>query len=65
MNPLSHAGGDLASLPPWQRAEQYFTASHCFSHFLRQVNGRPHLAQIFCGKCGFLWAILIVWEHLA
>ena len=25
---------------PAQRLEQYFTSSHVFSHFLRQLNGR-------------------------
>jgi hypothetical protein len=30
--------------------EQYFTSSQFFAHFLRQVNGRWQVAQIFCGK---------------
>lgn len=27
---------------------QYFTSSHTFSHFLRQVNGRLQVTHIFC-----------------
>jgi hypothetical protein len=41
-----------------QRSLQYFTSSHTFSHFFRQVNGRLQAMQIFCGKCGFLCAML-------
>ena len=38
---------------PRQRSEQYFTSSQTFSHFLRQVNGRPQTRQVFCGKSLF------------
>lgn len=37
-----------------QRSLQYFTSSHTFSHFLRQVKGRPHTTQSFEGKLAFL-----------
>jgi hypothetical protein len=43
-----------------QRSLQYFTSAHTFSHFLRQVNGRPQCAQIFCGKSRFLAAFFNV-----
>ena len=33
---------------------QYFTSSHTFSHFLRQVNGRLQTVQIFVGRFCFL-----------
>ena len=36
------------------RSEQYFTSSHTRSHFFRHANGRPHAAQIFVGRWGFL-----------
>jgi hypothetical protein len=36
-----------------QRSEQYLTSSQTLSHFLRQVKGRSHTAQIFCGKSDF------------
>ena len=35
---------------PRQRSEQYRTSSQSRAHFLRQVNGRPHAAQIFVGN---------------
>jgi hypothetical protein len=34
---------------------QNFTSSQFFSHFLRQVNGRPQTKQIFVGRCRFLF----------
>ena len=37
-----------------QRSEQYFTSSHTFSHFLRQVKGRAQLAQTLLGSSDFL-----------
>jgi hypothetical protein len=37
-----------------QRSEQYFTSSQTFAHFLRQANGRPHVAQGFCGSVDFV-----------
>ena len=37
-----------------QRSEQYLTSSQTRSHFLRQVNGRPHRAQILVGRSAFL-----------
>ncbi|KFJ39527.1 hypothetical protein DR85_1341 [Francisella tularensis] len=37
-------------------SEQYFTSSHTFAHFLRQVNGKPHTTQIFVGRrCFFIY----------
>ena len=36
-----------------QRSEQYFTSSQTFSHFLRQVKGRPQTTHVFCGKSPF------------
>ena len=33
---------------------QYFTSSQFLAMLLRQVNGRPHAAQIFSGRCSFL-----------
>ena len=35
------------------RSEQYFTSSQTFCHFLRQLNGKPQVAQIFCGRSRF------------
>lgn len=35
------------------RSLQYFTSSHTFSHFLRQVKGRPQTGHTFFGK----WAL--------
>ena len=35
-------------------SEQYLTSSQTFSHFLRQVKGRPQVAQVFCGSSDFL-----------
>ena len=37
-----------------QRSEQYFTSSHTFSHFLRQVNGRWQWMQTLLGRLAFL-----------
>lgn len=34
-------------------SEQYCTSSQTFSHFLRQVNGRPQVTQGFSGKSLF------------
>tara|TARA_B110000114_G_scaffold80754_1_gene85386 strand:- start:38 stop:520 length:483 start_codon:yes stop_codon:yes gene_type:complete len=34
-------------------AEQYLTSSQTAAHFLRQLNGRPHVTQVFCGKSDF------------
>jgi uncharacterized protein (TIGR03643 family) len=39
---------------PLQRLLQYFTFSQSRAHFLRQVKGRPQVAQTFSGKCCFL-----------
>ena len=39
--------------PARQRSEQYFTSSHTFSHFLRQVNGLPQVRQVFSGRSDF------------
>jgi leucyl-tRNA---protein transferase len=38
-----------------QRAEQNFTSSQTFAHFFRHANGRPHRAQIFSGRLGFVY----------
>lgn len=38
---------------PRQRSEQYLTSSHTFSHFLRQVNGLPQVAQVLVGRSVF------------
>ena len=37
-----------------QRSEQYLTSSQFFSHFFRQVKGRPHVRQVLEGKSCFL-----------
>lgn len=37
-----------------QRLLQYFTFSQSRSHFLRHVNGLPHVAQTFSGRFCFL-----------
>lgn len=42
-----------------QRSEQYLTCGQSRSHFLRQVKGRWQAKQIFSGRCGFLWAMVI------
>jgi hypothetical protein len=39
---------------PRQRFEQYLTSSQHEAHFLRQLNGRWQVAQVFSGKNGFL-----------
>lgn len=36
---------------------QYFTSSQTFSHFFRQVKGRPQAWQVLVGKKGFLCAM--------
>ena len=36
-----------------QRSEQYRTSAQTFAHFLRQVNGRPHAAQVLVGRFDF------------
>lgn len=33
---------------------QYLTSSQQFCHFLRQLKGRLHTSQVFCGKSVFL-----------
>ena len=38
---------------PRQRWLQYLTLSQSSSHFLRQLNGRLHTAQFFCGRFFF------------
>lgn len=35
-------------------SEQYFTSIQTFSHFLRQLNGRLQVAQVFWGSCDLL-----------
>jgi hypothetical protein len=35
---------------PRHLSEQYFTSSHTFSHFLRQVKGLPQVAQVLVGR---------------
>lgn len=37
-----------------QRAEQKRTSPQTFSHFLRQENGRPQVAQMRTGRFDFL-----------
>jgi hypothetical protein len=39
-----------------QRSLQCRTSSQQRSHFLRHEKGRPQVAQVFCGRCGFLAA---------
>ncbi|SDW54200.1 hypothetical protein SAMN04488238_102351 [Roseicitreum antarcticum] len=42
--------------PARHRSEQYRTSSQTFSHFLRQLNGKPQVAQVFCGNSDFrIW----------
>jgi hypothetical protein len=36
-----------------QQSEQYFTSSQTLAHFFRHPNGRPQLAQLFCGSSAF------------
>ena len=38
---------------PRHLAEQYFTFSQIFSHFLRQVKGLPQVAQVLEGRLDF------------
>jgi hypothetical protein len=35
------------------RSEQYRTSSQTFSHFLRHVNGRLQVTQVFSGRLDF------------
>lgn len=43
-----------------QRSLQYLTSSQQAAHFLRQLNGRPHRAQSFEGRCVFFFSRGIV-----
>jgi len=43
--------GNHRRLPRRQASLQNFTCSQSRSHFFRQVNGRPHAAQVFTGRC--------------
>jgi hypothetical protein len=45
---------DFKFLSPRQRLLQYFTSSHTFSHFLRQVKLRLQTTQTFSGKGFFI-----------
>jgi hypothetical protein len=38
-------------------SEQYLTSSHTFSHFLRQMKGRPQVTQIFEGRSDFFFTL--------
>ena len=49
--------GYLALGAERQRLEQYFTSCHTFSHFLRQVKGRPHATQILVSRLALLLMI--------
>jgi hypothetical protein len=51
---------ELLRLPFNERhlSEQYFTSAQTFSHFFRQVNGRPQVAQIFEGSSDFFDAVI-------
>lgn len=52
---LTHFGAELAEptglrsrrSSPLHLSEHVLTSFQSFAHFLRQVNGRPHAAQIF------------------
>lgn len=55
-----------------QRSLQNFTWSQTRSHFLRQVKGRPQVAQGFSGRCclltpftglGWVRPVGLVWSH--
>jgi hypothetical protein len=35
---------------PRHLSEQYFTSAQTFSHFLRQENGLPQVAQVLVGR---------------
>ena len=51
--PLIQPGFSLR-FPDRQRSEQNRTFSQSRAHFLRQLNGRRHLAHIFVGRSDFL-----------
>lgn len=51
---------DLAR--PLHLSEQYLTSSQIFSHFRRQVNGLPQVAQSLTGRSDFL-RILGIKDH--
>jgi 16S rRNA U516 pseudouridylate synthase RsuA-like enzyme len=40
----------LLLFKPRHLSEQYFTSSQTFSHFLRQENGLPQVAQVLVGR---------------
>ena len=57
----AHARGSLPRRASFrQRSEQYFTSCQTFSHFLRQANDNPQLAQVLVGKSAFLRIFVIV-----
>jgi hypothetical protein len=48
---VTHRGVNVDDARPDRHAaEQYTTWSQSRSHFLRQLNGRRHVGQIFCGS---------------
>lgn len=51
---ISYLGSTRWWLRFRQPSEQYFTSAQTFSHFLRQLNGRPQTTQVFSGKSDFL-----------
>ena len=46
-------------LLPLHLSLQYFTSSHTFSHFFRQVNGRLQTMQTLVGKFSFFVAFIL------
>jgi len=46
------------TFPRLHRSLQYFTSSQLLRHFLRLVNGRPHVAQIFVSFGSWRWVLL-------
>jgi hypothetical protein len=49
-----HGAGRSEGALRRQRSEQYLTSSQTFSHFLRQVNGKPHRMHGLLGRSDFL-----------
>ncbi len=41
-----------------QRSLQYLTSSQTFSHFLRQLKGRPQTRHVLDGRCCFLTSFM-------
>jgi hypothetical protein len=53
------SGCPCARLLPLHLSEQYLTSSQTFSHFLRQVNGLPHVKHTLLGRSDLFGALTL------